>query len=83
MSSRRINGHRAQEVTELLRAACIKGAVCPLCQSRNLFECMLGSGITAFLKQEYRDVVNAEFTGRPAEFVDVFFHAVADKKPVH
>ena len=40
-STGRIHGNRAQQVTQLLGAARVKRAICPVCQSRDLFECSL------------------------------------------
>jgi hypothetical protein len=78
-SARRIDGHRAQQVTKLLGAACVKRAIHSLCQSRDLSESMFGDGIAALVKQEYRDIMNAQFTRKLAKFVNVFFHAVTYK----
>jgi len=76
---RRIDGHRAQQVTKLLGAACVKRAIHSLCQSRDLSEGMFGNGIVALVKQEYWDIMNAKFTRKLAKIVNVFFHAVTHK----
>jgi hypothetical protein len=77
--ARRIDSHRAQQVTKLPGAACVERTVHSLCQSRDLSESMFGDGIAALVKQEYRDIKNAQFTRKLAKYVNVFFHAVTYK----
>jgi hypothetical protein len=75
----RIDGHSTEQISELTRTASIERAVGPLGQFGNLSKAVPGTGIAAFMEHEGWNTVHTEYPGELTEFINIFFHTIADK----